>query len=153
MDIDKLEAGPELDMLIAERVMGWRWYHLSAMGGNWINELKSGLVLADYLPGKTHAKYQAPYTGPRYSTDIAAAFLVVNEIHRMIERDEIDDANYLTLSYSGISRVVASFDCNLNDDEGWYESINMSSLLYSADASTVPLSICRAALAAVMEGA
>jgi hypothetical protein len=32
-EIDRLEAGPELDMLIADQVMGWRGAGLEGCGG------------------------------------------------------------------------------------------------------------------------
>lgn len=63
-EIDKLEAGSELDKLIAEKVMGWRVvddrgsYH-AYDGETWLG------ILADYFP---------------FSTDIRAAWEVVERI-------------------------------------------------------------------------
>ena len=128
-DIDKLEAEPDLDMLVAEHVMGWKWYHLRAMGGNWINILKFGEVDADYLPGKTHAKYQSPYDDPRYSTDIAAAFLVIDRL------------------------LALGFEIDIYNHDGW--GMNWNVLIdreIIGSAKTIPLAICHAALTAVGEG-
>jgi len=128
MDIDKLEAGTELDILIAERVMGWKWYHLRAMGGNWINALKSGAVPVDYLPGKTHAEYQAPYDGPRFSTEIAAVCLVFDRL------------------------LALGFEIDVYNHDGWGMNWNVliDREIFRA-AKTIPLAGCRAALAATME--
>lgn len=57
-DIDKLEAGAELDALVAQLIMGWRW------------------------PGYTTANYPMPKAKLEWSpsTDIAAAWQVVEKL-------------------------------------------------------------------------
>ena len=136
-NIDKLEVGLDLDMLIAERVMGWKWYHLRAMGGNWINALKSGKVPVDYLPGKTHAEYQAPYDGPRFSTELAAAWQVVEATRKdtfHLVWIAPERFSYFTPEAKISHQWRAAFDTN-----------------YVGRGATQELAICRAALAAVGE--
>ena len=61
-DVDKLEAGEKLDKLISENVMGIHWPHL--------------------FVDLSHP--DASYFNRRYySTDIAAAWLVVEKMHKL----------------------------------------------------------------------
>lgn len=129
-DINTLEAGTDLDMLIAEHVMGWKWYHLRSMGGNWIDSLMSGEVPADYLPGKTDAEYQAPFGGPRYSTDLLASFLVVDML--------------LGLGYE--------IDIYNHDGSGMNWNVLLDREIFQS-ALSLPFAICKAAnLAVGVEG-
>ena len=120
-DILNMEAGEELDELIAEKVMGF---------------IK--------LPFPGLPKFQKPtddgviplYYTPKYSTDISAAWEVVEKILKMpssvnIQCDFHSDGNYFACYIHPYPR-----------DE---------TKLIMEHAPTAPLAICRAALLAVME--
>lgn len=112
-DVGALEAGRETDALVAERVFGKPWPSVSVArwwtedgrycgpGGEWSERINDRL--------------------PAYSTDIAAAFEVVEKI-----RETCCD---FTLERAGAA---------------WYADFRMG----VASADTAPLAICRAALAA-----
>ena len=118
--MDQLEAGRELDALVAEKVMGWR-----IKGKDWVDEhgryqgaVETYWVIADGGPSK----------GWHPSTDIAAAWLVVEKlgwqyVFRLGNRDD-------------------KWWCVLSVEPDWQLSDNC------AEAPTAPLAICRAALAA-----
>ena len=64
-DILKMEAGPELDALVAEHVMGWEWRNLSC---GWL-----GVGTNEFIPSETWAP----------STDMAAAWMVLEVLRNM----------------------------------------------------------------------
>lgn len=78
-----MPAGPEMDALVAEKVMGWRWRKSSATGRRclfsptrwpeWFTALADGTegIVGDW---------DRPTHIPRYSTDIAAAWEVVEKM-------------------------------------------------------------------------
>jgi hypothetical protein len=74
-DVDEMEAGRELDVLIAERVMGWRRapYTLEGSGLEWADG--AGLIPPD---ARTHIT--SVQRAPEYSTDIRAAWEVVKKV-------------------------------------------------------------------------
>lgn len=72
MDSDEMPAGRELDALVATKIMGWRTAHFDASYGEWL-----GVPLDDYWEDV-----------PRYSTDIAAAWLVVKRMCSFIGVDD-----------------------------------------------------------------
>jgi hypothetical protein len=134
----QLPAGRELDELIAEKVMGgvprhpeWYW-------------LRSGV--APETPDLPTPKGQsAIYCGPAFSTDIAAAWEVVEWMRARwaklpnAERGEPDTWQFHDFA-----------------DEGWRASVvwlHHDAPIVEVDeiAPTLPLAICRAALAAVEE--
>jgi len=137
-DIDKLEAGRELDALIAEKVMGWTWCvqphgHISRPGKysytRWLCEpdrYRSAKPKWDKWDGKT----EMPISGLNgeymhvleYSTDIAAAWEVVE---KMRELDMLGDFSQA---------------CDFLTPWSWLD--------YSK-ASDMALFICRAALKAI----
>ena len=99
-DIDKLEAGLELDALVAEKVMGW------------------------FVAKGPHSPTSPPDLIPRYSTDIAAAWEVVEKM--------IDQGRRFVIN-NNFSRTMFIADfCGRDVLE-----------------KTAPLAICRAALKAV----
>ena len=67
MNIDTMEAGNDMDMLIAEKVMGWTELHLHRFG-------QAGTFLVGDHDGKELCQV------PHYSTDIAAAWQVVDKM-------------------------------------------------------------------------
>jgi hypothetical protein len=141
--VSALEAGRELDALIAERVMRWSDVGEKPMyaldGGDTLNGPPARLVQEGTAWRGTRPDGSEGFL-PAYSSDIAAAWLVVEKL--------------------GMS-VVCS-------EDGWYalkpEDIEHSTLrgtafptivlvgkefAYPEPADTAPLAICRAALLAV----
>jgi hypothetical protein len=111
MNIDELQAGRELDALVAEKVMGY------TLGTPPSPESAINLAGPEY-----------PVTVPHYSTDIAAAWQVV-------EKFKDRDWRFILDKY----------------DDGWGIEIELSGGKYGsgAVAETAPLAICRVALKAV----
>jgi hypothetical protein len=124
VDGAELEAGRELDALVAERVMGW----VLTLSPRSIAEaddeewwsMPSGLV--------RHVDYWRP------STDIAAAWEVVEKLR---------DLGF----FLDISVAVDRFDVDMRADrmpsDWWLREGPL------AEATTAPLAICRAALQAI----
>ncbi len=122
--IAAMEAGPDLDRMVAERVMGW---HIAP----WEDETDGGLEWKDAL-----GHYMAPYSSgqnPKWrwspSTDIAAAWRVVEHITR-VPRTVVE------------ARQAANTAFAI-----WWDHAN----LWAHTASEAALAISRAALQAVMD--
>lgn len=124
-EILKLEAGDELDALIAEKVMGWHsvedkwgykaWYDAEDRFQCGIHKGDSHEDSEDF-----HILHWHP------SSSILWAWEVVEKANAFfLEQPQ----NY--------------------DDKTWSASISISSYLWDAEADTAPLAICRAALLAV----
>lgn len=119
MDIDKLEAGRELDVLIADKVMGkGEW---STIGGIYFGPPEG--------KAKAHAEHTAEVNRiPHYSTDIAAAWKIVEKL----ERDGI------MLWHIGREDSMPNWRAEFGR--------NHQPALGRAEGNTLPLTICRAAL-------
>jgi hypothetical protein len=132
MDIDTMEAGSELDALVAEKVMEWNgthdvqyvdldtWYSWCKNCG----KLGEDGEIGHWEPGMDQPKGCA--VPPRYSTDITAAWEVVEKMPRL----EL-------IKYPGGHFFAGT---GYADEDGWE---------FEAEAPTAPLAICRAALKAV----
>jgi hypothetical protein len=123
MNVRELEAGREIDALVAERIMRWTRETYWVATGRGPHEERSGL----FGPGGIRDVDQFPC----YSTEIAAAWEVVE---RMGE--------------CGREMRIYHFSV---DDEKWYYSVeflprfaNTHTMVKSA-----PLAICRSALQAI----
>ncbi len=120
-NIDTLEAGPELDALVAEKVMGERRHHDWRIDGypgdldTWEACEECGLARKDFVEGT--------FCDPPFSSDIAAAWLVVDKFR--LERKMMD-----------IFPSPRGYDVEIFP--GHFET-----------AATAPLAICLAALKAV----
>ena len=133
----KGQAGRELDALVAERVMGYVWKDESP-SGRFLNSPEGWP--AGYVPqGSSEMTWTSHL--PHYSTDIAAAWLVVERLMNV----DADDASH---------RYCLDFRA---DREPWgsdapfvveIRTQNAKRLAY-VSADTMPLAICRAALAAL----
>lgn len=139
-EILNMPAGREMDVLISDKVFGMRL------------EKNYGLAGGYYWVGNgVHFGERPANDVEEYSTDIAAAWKVVEKISEMLLSEKLsapNGYNYLTLSQLGYKTgYAASFDCLFNDN--WYEDI--TEYKFAARAETAPLAICRAALLAVME--
>ena len=122
-EILNMPAGREMDALVAEKVMGWSrgTYHSDGV---------------DYLrdpEGTSHLNV------PQYSTDIAAAWQVVEKIR----------TKYPVIRISTGDLMGKYWQCHMAD--AWREVSHEDDSDWFANAPTAPLAICRAALLAVMD--
>jgi hypothetical protein len=83
MNIDELQAGPELDALIAEKIFGWQW------------NIRDGICYAE------HDCFNAPDLWPRFqpSTSIAVAWEIVEEFNRMWSLHYLPDAKVWSVCF------------------------------------------------------
>ena len=135
MDIDKMEAGRELDALVAEKVMGlepcdkWELFrHGGLSGPEWIHDVCQ----------EDHTCY--PKENPSaYSTDIAAAWKVVERLC------ELPSVGIIIKAYPKWNEK--------HERNFLYEYVaTFPDLGLQAVADTAPLAICRAALKAILNG-
>lgn len=129
---EKPKPGRELDSLVAEKVMGFRWWRSSQTGRRaifpddkvqpWFKEVASG----DESFCSDH-----DWAVPHYSTDIAAAWTVVKKLG--------DDGWSMNLEWKGSDRSYA------NTAEVSFSR----SFVAHAVADTAPLAICLAAIRAI----
>lgn len=121
MNADEMEAGRELDALVAEKVMEWMWYDGRGTGG------------PSYWQDKDGEYSWCAYWNP--STEIADAWEVVEAL-----RDKGFIVNILIDSPENSTLV----SCSLHKPD-LYETMIVEQI-----AETAPLAICRAALKAVL---
>lgn len=154
--IETMAAGRELDALVAERVMGWVWAQddpaaYSTMfrpGHRYIVPPDVFEFSRGTLPADTALPLAKEWYGnvPRYSTDLAAAWLVVEHLKRKDRRGHenfwLAWDNYGTEVPQGPAQWVEpqelAWICSFDRNAGQW-----------ATADTAPLAICRAALLAV----
>jgi hypothetical protein len=145
-----MDAGRELDALVAERVMGWRKRVSADHTNSPIKALRDfGVIYA----WKDRAGKEMGLDVPAYSTDIAAAWQVVVHIHNSITNKADDgkrrDLNYLTLSVlSRYGATAASFDLDELPTD-WFEDID--AYPFAARGDTAAHAICLAALRTVLK--
>ncbi len=108
-----MQAGREMDVLIAEKVMGWKRFD---------HVIQSGW----FPPGLEPMANIYGHEIPRYSTDIAAAWEVVEK-----------------------TRLLDTYTLGEHDGKWAVLSLTYSDLEPFALADTAPLAICLAALKAV----
>lgn len=126
MDIDQMQAGPELDALIAIEVMGWTRTRKKRTSG----PMAGVVVVSPWFPVGESATRKNSRMDFRPSIDIAHAWEAVEEL-RDLEREVT-----IQLSSDGLS-VTCHIDLT-----------NHPTYL-SSEADEAPLAICRAALKAV----
>lgn len=130
-----MSPGPELDLLIAEKVMGWTWVTEDAEEPQYLPWLISPKV------GTAFRGVWYPKTGvasglPAYSTEISAAWQVVEKLDAL--------GFYVTVDRLGHDPRFWRAETHTWDaDEGGRVGDNWH------DAETAPHAICLAALAAV----
>lgn len=126
INIDKMPPGREMDKLIVEEVMGWHISRMYATPRFW-NPAHHD---------KIHYSCDEPDEVPYYSTDIAAADLLIDWLHELgLNVTVRDDA----------TTYVIWCDIHRPGLEPMWER-----LVARARAETQPLAICRAAYKAVM---
>lgn len=127
-----MNAGRDMDALVAEKVMGW---DLKTV---WIGSEEHKRLIAP-------ERHYMPDDYPWYSTDIAAAWMVVE---KMQERFKCG-VKVFAIIPEQIERVGKKYVCSFHS--GTLEYITPE--LHTSDkADTAPLAICRAALKAIEEG-
>ena len=135
--ITRLEPGRELDRLVAERVMGWRLWE-SSRPIHWAEERDGCYIHTGWnVNGLAHSR---PVWSP--STDITAAWAVVEHLLRR--------GLFLDI-YSPRQNGAPDW---LEDLDRWVVVIcdwKHEAGLARAEAETLPLAICLAALEAVKE--
>jgi hypothetical protein len=112
------EVGPELDALIAEKVMGTKWRH--CYGGKGLIRFLSDDDRYEEADG---SEEPAVSQLPRYSKELPAAWRVVTMLLRR-------------------GCIALSVECFVTDDGPEWEATFDE---HSASAPTAPLAICRAA--------
>lgn len=124
------EAGRALDALVAEKVMGYRWRVPAGMGAELLDSPHGYPAALRYPDGELRDSSLLPH----YSTDIAAAMPVLD--HMAGPGFRVDIRAHGSGQYD-----VAWFA--MNEDGSW------SYLAEETDCDSLPLAICRAALAAM----
>jgi hypothetical protein len=117
--IETLDAGPELDAMVAEQVMKWTKF-IGTGGGTYWND-ESG----HFVGGDTR------WPVPPYSSDIAAAWEIVEDFGS---------------SFVSLTHAYGEADGEIQD--GWWCEVIGPGYAMRQFADTAPLAICRAALAA-----
>lgn len=120
-DVLKMEAGREMDALIAEKVIGWTRKYVSEHDTQVWDSPNESVYLENAIP--------------HYSTDISAAWEVVE---KMLEFEK---------DVAGHDQVIIT---RTDDCLKWYIEFRKPSWEY-AEAEALPLAICRAALLALLE--
>lgn len=135
-----MDRNREIDRLVAEKVMGYTVYHYEDYAENnfyrLMDEYWNLVLLSPGLEnGKRKTEGQAWEDVPRYSTDIADAWLVVEKMRLSILR--LPDGHWL----SGKIQAGTYLDPALGTIDGYLDDHDQ--------ADNAPLAICLAALKAV----
>lgn len=130
-----MEAGRELDALVAEKVMGWKWWRREnpITGQKWLAESAAphASMVGAAIPCEVESDLMPEaFDGPDYSRSIAAAWTVVEALKLRSPQHDIHIEH--------IEGQGWSVSCCYSQDEGGW-----------ADAETAPLAICKAALGAI----
>lgn len=137
MSVDEMQAGPELDQLVAERVMGWK-RHVWAERAVLVNTVyctECGATENKGAEKRASMFCHHPDSDiPNYSVDIVAAWVVVEELNSCGHPISIRlDWHGKIVSGDGYARIY------LDNLSGEY-----------TQGGTAPLAICRAALKAIL---
>jgi hypothetical protein len=138
---ETLEAGRELDVLVAEKIFLWEWWRSSSTGrrclfapgaiprcsGEWFLERADG---SEALVGDWDC-----WSGPHYSTAIGAAWEVVKHLIERGYSFDMGTREDFTLMMWEVTLQPPDF----KSMEDWTGAVG----------ETAPLAICRAALLAV----
>lgn len=145
MDPNTMPAGPEIDVLVAEKVMGWKRGDAaltSRKGGRWFDADGQELDENHATPeGHGDGDYYYPDEAWSPSTDIRAAMEVTEKVGDMMLRKNA------RRDTSGATDWACYFELERN--RRYEAGISYSMLTSWHHADTAPLAICRAALAAV----
>lgn len=129
-NFDEIQAGRELDALIAEKVFGWRWLVSEGSGKRGIfSEQNNPGWFSREASGHERLAYEWDCKLPYYSFDIASAW-------KLVERMQAEGHCLEVRPYVKVS-------------SGYRVSIWEGGELDYATGETAPLAICRAALKAL----
>lgn len=127
-----LPAGRELDALVAEKVMGWTFQTFPEGACPEVRHWHR----TSPIPEERSPEWAASFIGacPPFSTDIAAAWTVVEKLRSL-----------------GFGVVIDNLPSTSGRDVGWTVAVVGISTqdAFAGTAHTAPLAICRAALSAV----
>ncbi len=125
-----MKPGRELDALVAEKVMGWAWPEgrCPVCGWRFAESREHGCV-PDDCSQRPRPNPIASEAWPHYSTDIAAAWQVVEKLR------ELHPDGWVNLM-NGVG-------------DGWHVSVSTGDQEYGANAKTPAHAICLAALESV----
>ena len=133
-----MEAGRELDALVAEKVMGWRLVKRGRRVATGSDYQKPGMEVGGFR-GNDDARRWISHVCPEYSTDIAAAWEVVEKMDHPDWRIEV--GNSVDGGFYAIMEPHRPIDdcetCGEQSTKDWQA------------APTAPHAICLAALAAL----
>ncbi len=137
-EIMQVEAGREMDALVAEQVMGWEWDDFDGDRCLIGPDVKiNGLTwIPIYWPNRDQ-QYAGEASLPEYSKKIAHAWEVVEKMNEHF-KDEAKPAGMLWLNFCEIARVSGG--------RFWRAKFGVHPNQYIGVADTAPLAICRAAL-------
>lgn len=124
-----MEAGRELDALVAEKIMGWKWYTIDTFAPDAFLRHPEHVSSPDWY--QTTDEYRHPQWVQsvwHYSTDISSAWLLAEKLRIAVMPDE--NNGWIAARWS--------------PDETYYDIAACES-----HANTAPLAICLAALKAV----
>ena len=130
----------ELDAKVATEVRGWRWPEDRCEWCGWTYDEDGIGCLPNDCSQRPMPKVKQSTDYPHYSTDIAAAMLVVEKLREM---------GYTTLRLSTGGNLGDRWQCHCADK--WRQISREGDKDYFANADTLPLAICLAALKAVEE--
>lgn len=124
--VPSMEAGPELDRLVAERVMGW-----------WIGDCEAHFLVESvesfpaYLRGsKKWDARDRVYRSPAHNSEFWSPSTSIADAWEVVEKMDTGNSFQLSTRFTD-----------------WWASFTIST---NVSASTAPLAICRAALLAVL---
>lgn len=130
MNIDELQAGRELDALVAERVMGWSAEEIKDTSNFYTADIKSGVTFL-----KPNPECKVTF---RPSTDIGAAWQVWQ---KLINMDADYPSNFVEHLCGGEPEMHYQWD-----------GFNVVCFVESVLKDITPLKICKAALFAMEKG-
>lgn len=138
MNIDQMPAGPEMDALVAEKVMDWKRLIAAfyKTDGTMEGDPPKSFLKKRNLP-------RQKFMIPRYSAEIESAWDVVEKTWPVVPDQKSGFLGFLQHSTGkwGVSYIYS--DCSL------MKTTTGESVILSL-AETLPLAICRAALKAVL---
>jgi hypothetical protein len=131
-EIDKMEAGPELDALVAKKVMGWKLEPYTAYCGGTPEQARQEAIKQGwyYWEDENGDEIPGQLEDNSFSTDIAAAWKVVELLNKKFKT---------FVEFIGVNIPVMDWRVVLFSDSSPVVSLGR----------TAPLAICRAALKAV----
>jgi hypothetical protein len=145
-EIDLMPAGREMDALVAEKVFG----DIICKSSMWHVRETKDFALEHWTTCKIHGKSGCVAEPRKFSTDISAAWEVVEKIKDQFE----EEAQFNIVHRSGYNGPKGNWHAGFKvwmtkERTGLTADWHWSDILGVAEGETAPLAICRAALKAV----